>query len=138
MPDLAQPVPAKKEESDEGRLEEERHQPFDRERCAEDVANVVRVIRPVGAELKFQREPGGHPHHEVDPEELPPEFRHVTIDLLAGHDVDRFHDDENPRQAERQRDEQEVIQRRDGELQPREVDELSGGHRFPRPAEAGT
>jgi hypothetical protein len=59
------------------------------------------VVRPVGAELELQREAGGDAHREVDAEQLAPELRHVLVDLLAGHHVDGFHDDEQPGQAER-------------------------------------
>ena len=65
---LAHPVPAEKEQTDEGRLEKERHQTLDRQWRAKDIADVVRVVRPVRAELEFQREAGGHPHDEIDAE----------------------------------------------------------------------
>jgi hypothetical protein len=95
---LRHAVPAEEEQADEGRFEEERHQPFDGERHAEDVAHVVRVVGPVGAELEFHRQAGGDAHREVDREELAPELRHVLVDGLAGHHVDGFHDDEQPGQ----------------------------------------
>jgi len=86
-----------------------RHQPLDRERNAENVADVMRVISPVGAELEFERDAGGDAHREVDAEQLAPELGHVLVDRLAGHHVDRFHDHQQPRQAEGQRYEQEMV-----------------------------
>ena len=135
--DFREPVPAEEEHPDERRLEEERHQPLDRERRAEDVADVVRVVRPVGPELELHRDAGGDAHHEVDAEELAPEPRHVPVDLLARHHVDGLHDHEDPRQPERQRNEQEVVERRRGELQPREVDDVKVGHRGLRTVRRG-
>ncbi len=78
---------------------------------------------------------GRDAHREIDAEELPPEPRHVAVDFLARHHVHRFHDDEDPRQPERQRDEQEVVERRRGELQPRQVDDVKARHaELPAPA----
>ena len=62
------------------------------------------------------REPGGHAEREIDAEQLAPELGHVLVDLLAGHDVDRLHDHQEPGQAEGQRNEQEVVERRGREL----------------------
>ena len=115
----AEPIPAKEEQANEGAFEEKRHQSFDRERHAEDVAHVVRVVRPVRAELKLHRDAGRHAHGEIDAEQDSPEARHVTPDRATGHDVDAFHDRNENRQAEGQRHEQEVIQRRDRKLQAR-------------------
>ena len=126
---LRQPLPAEEEQADERGLEEERHQAFDGERRAEDVADIMRVVGPVGAELELERDAGRHAHGEVDSEEFPPELRHVLVDRLAGHDVDALHDHQQPDHAQRQRDEEEVVQRRRGELQPRQVDELLRDHR---------
>ena len=113
-----QAIPAEEEQADEGRFEEEGHQPLDRERRAEDVADVMRVVGPVGPELELQRDPGGDAEREVDTEELAPETRHVLVDRLAGHDIDALHDDQHPGHAQRERDEQEVVHRRGRELQP--------------------
>ena len=134
---LPEPVPAEEEEADERRLEEKRHQALERQRRAEDIADIVREIGPVRAELEFHRDPGGDAHREVDAEELAPELRHVAVDLAPGHHVDRLHDDENPRQAERQRDEQEMVERRDRELQPRQVDDVNGRHAPARDGRGG-
>ncbi len=56
---LGEPVPAEEEQADEGGLEEERHQPLDGQRRAEDVADVVAVVGPVGTELEFHGQSGG-------------------------------------------------------------------------------
>ena len=129
MLDPAEPVPAEEEQADEGRLEEERHQALDRQRRAEDVADVVRVVGPVGAELELQGDAGGHAHGEVDAEQDAPELGHALPDLATGHHVDRLHDREHEHQAERQRHEQEVIQRGQGELQARKIDNRVVDHR---------
>ena len=124
----AEPVPAEEEQADERGFEEERHQAFDRERRAEHVADVVRVVGPVRAELEFHRHAGGHAHREVDAEQHAPELGHAFPDVAPGHHVDRFHDREQPRQAERQRHEQEVIERGQRELQARKGDDIGIDH----------
>src|SRR5258707_2076865 len=126
MPDLGQPVPAEEEQTDHGRFQEEGHQAFDGERRAEHVADIMRVIGPVGAELEFHGDAGGDPHGEVDAEQRAPELRHVAPDGAAGHHIDALHDDEDQRQAQRQRHEQEVIERGGRELQAREQDDVHG------------
>ncbi len=63
---FAQPIPAKEEQADKGRFQEERHQTFNGERRTEDIADVVRVIGPVSAELKFHRQSGGHTQRKVN------------------------------------------------------------------------
>jgi hypothetical protein len=80
---LAQLVPAEEEQPDEGRLEEEGHQPFDRQRRAEDVADIVAVVAPVHAELEFHGDAGGDAEHEVDAEQRAPELRHLPPDRAA-------------------------------------------------------
>ncbi|MNM96149.1 hypothetical protein D3C81_1086160 [compost metagenome] len=120
---LAQAIPAEEEQADEGRLEEERHQALDGQRRAEDVADVVAVVGPVGAELELHGQPGGDAEGEVDAEQLAPELDHVLVDLFAGHHVDRLHDRQQEGQAERQGHEQEVVHRGHGELQTRQVDD---------------
>ncbi|EGE55402.1 hypothetical protein RHECNPAF_930048 [Rhizobium etli CNPAF512] len=68
MADLRQLVPAEEEQTDEGRLQEEGHQAFDRQRRAEDVADIIAVIAPVHAELEFHDDAGGDADHEIDAE----------------------------------------------------------------------
>ncbi len=101
MPLPGEPIPTEEEQSDEGGFEEEGHQPFDCQRGAEDIADVVRVVGPVGTELELKRDPGGDTKGEVDAEELAPETRHVLVDRLAGHDIDALHDDQNPGHSDR-------------------------------------
>jgi hypothetical protein len=83
------------EETNERRLEKEGHQPLDRQRRAEDVTHVVRVIGPVGAELELHRYSGGDAHREIDAEQQPPEFSHSLPDLAPGHHIHGFHDHED-------------------------------------------
>ncbi len=119
MADLRQLVPAEEEQADKGRLQEEGHQAFDRQRCPENIADIIAVIAPVHAELEFHHDACGDTEHEIDAEQRPPELRHLPPDLPAGHDISRFHDGKQHGQAECQRHEQEVIQRRHGKLQTR-------------------
>ncbi len=121
MLDLAHALPAEEEQTEQGRLKEERHQRFDRQRRTEDIADVMGVIGPVGAELEFHCQAGGNPQGEVDTEQLAPELGHVTVDGLAGHYIDRLHDRQQKSHTQRQRDKQEVNHRRQGELHSGEL-----------------
>ena len=97
---LGEAIPAEEEQADKGRFEEERHQPFDGQRRAEDVADIVAVIGPVGAELELHGQAGGHAQGKVDAEQLAPELDHVLVDLFAGDDIHRLHDRQDKRQPE--------------------------------------
>ena len=121
---LAQLVPREEEQPDEGGFEEERHQPFDGQRRAEHVAHIMRVIGPVGAELEFHGDAGGDAHGEVDAEEHAPELHELFPDLAPGHHIDRLHDAKQDGEAQRQRHEEEVIERRQRELQAREFNNI--------------
>ena len=78
-----EPVPAEDPEAEERRLEDERGQPLDRERRAEDVADELRVDRPVHPELELLHEAGGDADREVDQEERPEEVRQPQPALVA-------------------------------------------------------
>ena len=135
MAALRQFVPAKDHQANEGGFKEERHQPFDRQWRAEDVADIVREIRPVGAEFELHGQAGGDTQDEVDRKDLAPEARHRPPDRPVGHHIDRFHDDQHERQAERQRHEQEVIQRGQRKLEPGKFDDGHVHHeQLPLPA----
>ena len=116
--DLAQTIPAEEEQADERRFKEERHEPFECERCTENVANVVRVVGPVRAELEFHRDAGRNAEGEVDAEQFAPEARHVFPDHATCHHVNGFHDHHEPTKAQCERHENEVIHDRHGKLHP--------------------
>ena len=92
MPSLWKSIPPEEEQTDEGRLEEKRHQSLDSKRRSEDVADVVAVIAPVHAKLELHDDAGRDAHGEVDAEERAPEQRHAPPDLASRHDVDALHD----------------------------------------------
>ena len=80
---LGQAVPAEEEQADEGRLQEEGENAFYGERRAENVADIMGVVAPIGAELEFHRHAGRDAHREIDPKERSPEFRRVAPDRVA-------------------------------------------------------
>ena len=129
MSALGEALPAKEEQTDEGRFQEEGHQTFNRERGAEDVAHVVRVVSPVCAKLEFHGDAGRNAQREVDAKELAPEAGHVFVDFAARHDVARLHDHQHERQAERKRHEQEVIHGRQRKLQTGQINKFRRKHR---------
>ena len=118
MRDLAQLVPAEKEQPDKGCLKKEGHQPFDRQRRPENVADIMAVIAPVHPELKFHGDSGGNSEGEIDAEQQAPEFGHLPPYRAVGHHVDRFHDRHEDREPQCQRNKEEVIHDRHGKLQP--------------------
>ena len=125
---LGEAVPAEEEQPDESGFKEEGHQTFDGERSAEDVADVVRVVGPVRAELELHGDAGRHAEGKVDAEELAPELRHVLVNLLPREYVGSFHDDEQEGKSQRKRDEEKVIHRGERKLQPRKIDKIGGDH----------
>ncbi len=119
---LREPVPAEDPEPEERRLEHERREPLDRERRAEDVADELRVDRPVHPELELLHEPRRDADREVDEHERPEEAGEAQPRLVAAAIPERLHDRDERREAERQRDEEEVVERRRRELEASEVD----------------
>ncbi len=89
---FAQPIPAEEKEADKSGFEEKGHQAFDRQRGTEDIADIVRVIRPVGAKLEFHSQARCDTQRKVDAKQLAPEFGHVFVDLFTRQDIDGFHD----------------------------------------------
>ncbi|OIQ71606.1 hypothetical protein GALL_467740 [mine drainage metagenome] len=120
---LGQLVPAEEEQADKGCLKEEGHQPFDRQRRTENVADVLAIIAPVHAELELHRQAGSDAQDEVDAEQGAPELGHLTPDGAVGHDIDRLHDRDDGREAEGQRHKQEVVKSGHRKLQARELDD---------------
>ena len=115
-------VPAEDPEAEERRLEHERGEALDRERRAEDVADELRVDRPVHPELELLHEAGRDADREVDQEERAEEVRQPQPALVPRPVPHRLHDRHERPQPERQRHEEEVVDRRRRELDPREVD----------------
>ena len=123
---LREAVPAEDPETEERRLEHERGEPLDRERRAEHVSHELRVDRPVHPELELLHEPGRDADREVDQHERPEEAREAQPPLVAAAIPERLHDRDERREAEREGDEQEVVQRRRRELEAREIDGRDG------------
>ena len=133
-------VPAEDPEAEERRLEHERGEPLHRERRAEDVADELGVDRPVHPELELLHKAGRDPDREVDEHQRPEEARQAQPALVARPVPQRLHDRDERREAERERNEQEVVQRRHRELHAREIDSRDGEttHQASRFAPQGT
>ena len=80
---LADLVPAKEHDGNEGRFHEEGHDALDGERSVEDVAHEVGVVAPVGAELKFEDDTCGNAHSEVNAKELLPKLCAVAPESVT-------------------------------------------------------
>ena len=128
VPQAAQPLPAEEEETGESGFHEERHQSLNRERSAENIAHVVRVVGPVRAELEFHGDTGSNAHGEVNREELAPESGHVFIDFFPRDHIAAFHGHEDHGKSESERDEEVVVKSRDSELQSRQVYKFRCNH----------
>ena len=119
---LGQAVPAEEPEPEERRLEEEGGQALHGQRCAEHVAHVPAVGRPVHAELELLHEPGHHADGDVDDQQRPEEARQPAMVRVARAVPHRLQDRDEEGDADRDGHEQEVVDGRRGELDPREVD----------------
>ena len=82
--------------------------------------------RPIRAELEFERQAGDDPDAEIQEEQPAPEAGLVVPDDIAGSRPERFRDDQEKRQADRQHRPENMEQRRDRELQARESDDDVG------------
>ena len=121
---LRELVPAEHPNAEERGLEEERRQRLKRERRAENIAHEARVLRPVHAELELLHESGDDAHGEVDEKERAEELQQLAagflpLRILRPHIARLKQGDEN-RHAERERNEEKVVDRRDGELPSRQ------------------
>ena len=115
---LGGPLPAEEHDGEEGRLQEEGEDPFDRQGRAEDVTHHPGVVGPVGAELELHDDAGGDPDGEVDAEEGHPELGQLLPALVAGLDVDRLEESDQKGEPQSQRHENPVIHGGQGELRP--------------------
>ena len=120
-----EPVPAEEPQADEGCLEHERRD-LDRQRRAEDVADVGRESRPVHSELELHHRAGGDSDREVDQEERPEEAHVEPRPPRPGPVPERLHHRQKRCQPERQRDEDEMEERRQRELPTRQHDNRVG------------
>ena len=114
-------VPPKDPQAQERRLQEERRQPLHRQRGAEDVADQPRVRPPVHPELELLHQPGHHPHRHADQQQRAeepgqPQQLRVLVAVPPG-----LQQRGQERQPDRDRDEEEMIHRRPGELKSRQV-----------------
>ena len=123
---LREAVPAEDPEAEERRLEHERGEPLDRERRSEHVSHELRVDRPVHPELELLHEPRRDADGEVDQHERPEEAREAQPRLVAAAVPERLHDRDEGREAEREGNEEEVVQRGRRELEAREIDGRDG------------
>ena len=109
-------VPAEEHDGHEGGFHEEGEDALDGQGCAEDVADEPGVVAPVGAELEFEDEAGGHADGEVDAEEFHPEFGGVEPVRVAGARPDGFHDGHHEGEAQGEGYEHVVVHGREGKL----------------------
>ncbi len=107
-------------------LEEEGEQALDGQRGAEDVAHEPAVAAPVHPELELLDDAGHHADGEVDQEQLPEEPGEPQVLLLAGPVPGGLEPGDREREADGQRDEQEVVDGGDPELPPREHQRIHG------------
>ena len=118
-------VPAEQPQPQERRLQEERAQPLHRQRGAEDVADQPRVRPPVHPELELLHQPGHHADRDVDHQQRAEEPGQPQVLILPGAIPGRLQQRGQERQPDRDRDEEEMIDRRERELNPRQIDRSS-------------
>ncbi len=128
----AEAVPAEDPQAQEGGLHEERDDRLHRQRGAEDVPRVVPEPAPGQPELELHDDAGDDPDGVVDDVELPPEAHHALVQgalpAPSPQHRPRLDRGDEGRQAQRQRDEQEVCGGGEGELPPGEVERFGTVH----------
>ena len=114
-------VPAEQPQPEEGGFEEERGQSLHGQRGAEDVADQPGVGPPVHPELEFLHDPGHHADRHVDDEQRAEEPGQPQVVLPPAAVPGGLQQRGQERQADRDRDEEEMIDRHERELHPRQV-----------------
>ena len=117
----AHPARPVEEDADEARLEEEGGQRLQADYRPQDRADGPGIITPVEAELEREHDAGHDPEREADGEDLAPEPEHLKVQRIAGPAVGAVADDQEDRQADRQRREGHVERRRRRELEAGQV-----------------
>ena len=115
-------LPAEIHHGHEGTLHEECHDTLDGQRRSEDVTHEPGIVRPVGAELKFEDDARGHSHRKIDTEEALPELSRLAPEHVARAVVLGFHNGHNQSESQRQGDEKPVVDGRECELRSRPID----------------
>jgi hypothetical protein len=115
---LGDPVPAEKHDGKKGGLKKEGEYAFGSQRGAEDIAHHPRIVRPVGAEFKFQDNAGGDADGKVDAEQGHPEFGDPLPFLVAGFDIECFKKGKQEGKPQGERHKDPVIHGRKGKLSP--------------------
>jgi hypothetical protein len=100
--------PAESPHGQESGLQKKGQGGLDRQEGAENVPHIAGIPGPVGAELKFQSDPGHHTHCKVNQENLSPELGSPEVVLVAGAHVHGFHDGDEDGQAQGEGHEQEM------------------------------
>ena len=124
---LGDAAPAEDPDAEERRLEEEGEEGLEGERGAEDVPDERQVVRPVHPELELLHDARDEAEREVDDEQLPEELGEPVVLRVAGAYPLGVEDRDDQRQADRDGDEQEVVDGRDGELPPGDIDGIHEG-----------
>lgn len=75
------PLPAEHHDPQKPRLQHEGHGPFEAEDITEEITDCNGERRPVGAELKLQRDAADHPDTEVQQQQLAPE---ASVTIVVG------------------------------------------------------
>ena len=107
---------------EERRLQEEGGQALHGQRSAEDVADEARVGRPVHAELELLDEPGDHADGDVDEQQRAEEAGQPAVGVVAVAVPGGLQQRDEEGQPDGDRDEEEVVDARAGELPAGEVE----------------
>jgi len=117
-------VPAEHQHRQESGFEEEREDALCRQRRTEHVSDEAGIGRPVRAELELHDDPRRHSHGEGDGEQLGPEPGCGLVDRLPSRQIHGFEVDQHHSHADGDRREQVMKHDGQGELNPREQDDI--------------
>ena len=114
----AESILTEQQQAQERRLQEEREHPFHRQGLPDDSPGVIGELRPVRAELKFQRNAGHDAKGKTQREDAGPEPGHVMKMIVGTQQIPGPQIDQQQGQAHRQLRKEIVKGGGNGKLQP--------------------
>ena len=115
--------PAEKHHSYKCGFHEECQNPFNCQRCSENVTNKPRIITPVCTEFKFQNQTGRYTNSEVDTEKLHPELSSLFPEFISCFIIQRLHDSHHHCQSKCKRNKNPMIHSCHRKLGSRPIDQ---------------
>ena len=118
---LANLIPAKKHNGYKRAFEEKSHDAFNSQRGTENIANKPGIVGPIGAEFKFEDNPGSHTNGEIDTKNRHPKFGDAFPFRISGTNIQGFHKCYNEGKPKGKRHKKPMVHGCERKLCPRPV-----------------